>query len=556
MGISGNAFEFFSKAGSMFSYYLATREIAEINGTGTATSLKLFGDEGGPAYIDLCADQSDDSGDDWRLRSDHTTNNFMLQNDTSGAQITKLSVTTTGILGIDHIAELTALHGLVLDNAVTCASTLTITTIANAAGNILTHNAGLVNQRTAAQILGDIGGQPVDADLTAIAALAGTGILCHTAANTWAERTITSTAGFTVTNPGGVAGNIDIGLTTDAVRLGTLALGAALIAGATLSTGDTTPAATATPRNINLGGTYGNAVGNDDMLKLYLYDGGGANNSGFALNATALEYHSNVGEQAWYYTEILKMKLTHSGTATTLTLYGADTGPAQLELWADRGDDNADKWVLRVPDGGTLLFRTYNSGAYITALTLNNDLSVACASTLQATRGGFGTAPDADHLIKTLATTSAKGVLIDSDATHWGAIVLASNGTGYALVGAPVAGGDIITGSAIGDLCIRSQGKSIRFSGDSGTTTHATMSAAGAWTMASTLEVTGSLFVNGDSGGKAGCVTFCDVADVAARSTGVGTILFDDGTNRNSDGFIKVYVGTSAYYVPIFFTIT
>jgi hypothetical protein len=89
-----------------------------------------------------------------------------------------------------------------------------------------------------------------------------------------------------------------------------------------------------------------------------------------------------------------------------------------------------------------------------------------------------------------------------------------------------------------------------------GTTTAITISTAQAVTCASTLEVTGSLFVNGDSGGKAGCVTFCDVADVAARSTGIGTILFDDATDRNSSGFIKVYIGTTAYYVPVFLTIT
>lgn len=49
------------------------------------------------------------------------------------------------------------------------------------------------------------------ADLDAIEALASTGIAVRTAANTWAQRTITSAdTSVTITNPGGVAGNIDL----------------------------------------------------------------------------------------------------------------------------------------------------------------------------------------------------------------------------------------------------------------------------------------------------------------------------------------------------------
>jgi hypothetical protein len=58
--------------------------------------------------------------------------------------------------------------------------------------------------------------------------------------------------------------------------------------------------------------------------------------------------------------------------------------------------------------------------------------------------------------------------------------------------------------------------------------------------------------VDGDEGGIAGTVGFTDVSDLATRSTGVGTIKFDDVTNRDSSGFIKIYIGTTAYYVPVF----
>lgn len=53
-------------------------------------------------------------------------------------------------------------------------------------------------------------GQPLDADLTAIGALSGTGIATRTAANTWALRTIVAGTAITVTNGDGVAGNPSI----------------------------------------------------------------------------------------------------------------------------------------------------------------------------------------------------------------------------------------------------------------------------------------------------------------------------------------------------------
>lgn len=52
--------------------------------------------------------------------------------------------------------------------------------------------------------------QAYDADLQAIAAIAATsGVLCKTAANTWATRTMTAGTGLAILNPAGIAGNIN-----------------------------------------------------------------------------------------------------------------------------------------------------------------------------------------------------------------------------------------------------------------------------------------------------------------------------------------------------------
>jgi hypothetical protein len=65
--------------------------------------------------------------------------------------------------------------------------------------------------------------QPLDADLTAIAALSSTGLAARTAANTWAQRTLTGTASrIAITNGNGVSGNPTVDI--DAAYVGQASL--------------------------------------------------------------------------------------------------------------------------------------------------------------------------------------------------------------------------------------------------------------------------------------------------------------------------------------------
>lgn len=59
-----------------------------------------------------------------------------------------------------------------------------------------------------------------------------------------------------------------------------------------------------------------------------------------------------------------------------------------------------------------------------------------------------------------------------------------------------------------------------------------------------------------DVGGQASAVSISNVSSLTANSTGVGTILFKGTTSRNSSGFFKVYIDTTAYYVPVFSAIS
>lgn len=73
-------------------------------------------------------------------------------------------------------------------------------------------------------------------DLAALEGLGSTGLAVRTAANTWAQRTLTApAAGLTITNPGGVAGNPTFALADDLLGLESL-LGAGLVARTAMNT--------------------------------------------------------------------------------------------------------------------------------------------------------------------------------------------------------------------------------------------------------------------------------------------------------------------------------
>lgn len=128
--------------------------------------------------------------------------------------------------------------------------------------------------------------QPVDADLTAIAALSGTGILAHTGAGTYAERTITSAdSSVTITNPGGIAGNID------------LSVAAGGVSAATAANSGTTVDITGIPANATRVWILFSAVslsGTDDLL-VQIGDSGGIENTGYVSGSREAANISTAG---------------------------------------------------------------------------------------------------------------------------------------------------------------------------------------------------------------------------------------------------------------------
>jgi hypothetical protein len=70
------------------------------------------------------------------------------------------------------------------------------------------------------------------------------------------------------------------------------------------------------------------------------------------------------------------------------------------------------------------------------------------------------------------------------------------------------------------------------------------------------LRVIGTLLIDGDNGGVAGMVGLTDQSNTSANSTGVGTVKMKGTTSRDSVGFIKLYNGTTAIWIPYWTTIT
>lgn len=70
------------------------------------------------------------------------------------------------------------------------------------------------------------------------------------------------------------------------------------------------------------------------------------------------------------------------------------------------------------------------------------------------------------------------------------------------------------------------------------------------------IHKSGEIRIGGDAGGVAAMIAVTNTSDLTGNSSGVGTIKFKGTTSRDSSGFIKFYIGTTAYYIPVFAAIT
>ena len=159
---------------------------------GTSNAYTITSNQGITAYAD---------GQRFSFRADrNNTGAATLNVDTRGAKgLRKVTGGALAALVADEIVD-----GAVYDVVFIAADDVFVI-VGFAAPDIATIQSDITALQT--------GKQDADDDLTAIAALAGTGIAVRTAADTWAQRQIVSADGsVTITNPAGVAGDIDLSI--------------------------------------------------------------------------------------------------------------------------------------------------------------------------------------------------------------------------------------------------------------------------------------------------------------------------------------------------------
>jgi len=119
-----------------------------------------------------------------------------------------------------------------------------------------------------------------------------------------------------------------------------------------------------------------------------------ASGSSFTINAggtsgTAANFLARCGsENAIVATANGSVDLYHNNVKTFATashgieVLGPEGGTANVYMYADEGDDNADKWGLEVDTSGNFNIRNYSTGSWVDGLTLDGSNNATFASAI------------------------------------------------------------------------------------------------------------------------------------------------------------------------------
>lgn len=338
--------------------------------------VSIVGSEGDDAAVHLWADDGDDYADRWRLLSVAATNAIAMQSYTSGTWASKFHVLPTGDAWVSNSFAVLASPAAATIHAATASASSRVKVSNSSSGAAATDgvdlqmetlNAYLWNYESGSLYLGTGNATKVTIPTSGSMSVALAGIIVGANAPTYGA-TLTgtdTTATFSQTPSTGVTGSY------------------ALSAGAT--NGTATITASGVPADTTLavvgGGPASGTVSTQGKL---------------SVTATASPQIRALYDGSHYVSFDVSsggdLTVTPTGGNTSLIglarVQAASGEEATLQLYADAGEDDIDKWQWVAPDaGGSVRLQNYGSGSWVNALLIGTDGSVAATS---FTGGGAG----------------------------------------------------------------------------------------------------------------------------------------------------------------------
>ena len=121
------------------------------------------------------------------------------------------------------------------------------------------------------------------------------------------------------------------------------------------------------------------------------------------LQSTRTDFESEDGEQIAHFISDGAVELYHDDFKSFetysrgISVYGPEGDHAEVYIYADEGDDNADKWRLQADTSGNFKVGNYSTGSWVNGLTLDGSNNVTFAGSVTDSKGDVRSIPQTDQ---------------------------------------------------------------------------------------------------------------------------------------------------------------